>query len=136
MSLYFCFVFLKSKHSWLWLCQITATEMRIFLTFCYLLAFYVLLWTSITYDISKHNKLTFNIRAYFRCLANGVHDQLDCEQYRREFEDLSIPWLVALHRILIAFLNMSNLPLIIEYKRVKEVVRSIIGHRSVKLMGI
>ena len=122
---------LKSKNSWQ--CQITATEVRIFLTFCYLLAFFVLLWTSLTYDISKHNKLTSNINSYFQCLANGIHDQLDCEQYRRKFEDMSIPWLVALHQILIAFLNVSNLPLIIEYKRMKEVVLSILGHRTVKL---
>ena len=120
----------KKKNSWL--CQVTASEVKIFLIFCYLLAFFAVLWTSVTYDISKHDELTSKIGTYFRCLANGVHDQLDCEQYRREFEDMSIKWLNVLYLLFIAFLNVSNLPLVIEYRRMKEVVVSTLGQHKVK----
>ena len=119
-----------SKNSWL--CQVTAPEVKIFLIFCYLLAFFAILWTSITHSTSNHDELAISIGTYFRCLANGVHEQLDCEQYRREFEDLSIPGLLVLYRILAAFLNVSNLPLIIEYKSVKNIVLSTLGRQTVK----
>ena len=119
-----------SKNSWL--CQVTAPEVKIFLIFCYLLAFFAILWTSITHSTSNHDELAINIGTYFRCLANGFQEQLDCERYRREFEDLSIPGLLVLYRILAAFLNVSNLPLIIEYKSVKNIVLSTLGQHTVK----
>ena len=123
-------IFNKQKNSWL--CQVTAPEVKIFLVFCYLPAFFVALWTSIIYGFSKHDELTIKIGAYFWCLSNGVHDQLNCEKYRREFEDMNIAWLTALPQLLITFLNLSNLPLAIEYRRVKEVIFSTLGHHTVK----
>ena len=118
-------IFKKSKNSWL--CRVTAPEVKIFLIFCYLLAFFAVLWTYVTYNMSKQNEFTTKVGLYFRCLANGVHDQQDCEQYRREFQDLNMNWLHILVPLLFTFLNMSNLPLIIEYKKVKYIVLSIVG---------
>ena len=114
------------------LCQVTAPEVKIFLIFCYLLAFYAVLWTSITYGISKSDELVVAIGSYFQCSINGVHDQLDCEQHRREFEDISIRWLHVLYPLIGAFLNVSNLPLIIEYQRVKAAILSTLSRDTVK----
>ena len=122
-------IFKKSKNSWL--CQVTAPEVKIFLIFCYLLAFFAVLWTSVIYGVSKHNELIAKVGLYFRCLANGVHDQQDCDQYRREFENLDVRWLQVLFSILFAFVNISNLPLIIQYKKVKYIVLSIVGRDTV-----
>ena len=124
-------IFKKSSESF-WLCQITASEVKIFLIFCYQLMFLAILWSSITYDISKHDETAIAIGTYFRCLINGFHEQLDCEPYRREFEGLSVRGLQVLYLLLIAFLNMSNLPLIIEYKSLKEAVLSTLGRDTVK----
>ena len=123
-------IFRKSDSSGL--CQITAPEVKIFLIFCYLLAVLVVLWTSITYDISKDDETAIKIGAYIRCSANGFHDQVDCEQYRKEFEDLSIQWLQVLYLILVSFLSISNLPLIIEYKSVKDIILSMLGRDTVR----
>ena len=123
-------IFKKKKNSRL--CQVTAPEVKIFLIFCYLLALFAALWATVTYNISKYNELATKMGMYFQCLANGVHNQQDCEQYRREFENLSIRWLHPLHLLLGAFLNLSNLPLVIEFKRVKEVVFSTLGRYTVK----
>ena len=107
-----------------WLCQFTASEVKIFIIFCYLLTVLAVLWTSLTYDISKHDETAVEIGTYFRCSVNGVHDLLPCEQYREEFEGLTIRELQVLYLVLVAFLNLSNLPLIIEYKIVKDMIIS------------
>ena len=106
--------------------------MKIFIIFCYLLAFLAVLWTSLTYDISQHDETAIQIGSYVRCSANGVHDHLDCEQYREEFEGLSIRWLQVWYLILFAFLNISSLPLIIEYKSLKDKIISTLGRDTVK----
>ena len=80
-----------------------------------------------TYEISRHNKTVIEIGTYIRCLANGIHDGVDCEQYRKNFEEISLPLLVALYLVLSAFLNVSNLPLIIEYKSMKQAILSTLG---------
>ena len=123
-------IFKKSEDSWF--CRVTASEVKIFLIFCYLLAVLAVLWTSLTYDISKHDETAIKIGTYVRCSANGVHDHLDCEQYREEIEDLSIQELQVLYLILLAFLNFSNLPLIIEYKTVKDIIISTLGRDTVR----
>ena len=123
-------LFRKSQDSWL--CQLTASEVKIFLIFCYLLAVLALLWTTLTYDISKHDEITIKIGTYKKCLAGGVHEGLDCEHYRKEFEDLSIDGLLVVYLILGAFLNVSNLPLIIEYKSMKEIIISALSRSAVK----
>ena len=115
------------------LCQVTAPEVKIFLIFCYLLAFFAVLWTSITYGISKSDELVIAIVSYFRCSINGVHDQLDCEQHRKEFEDLSIRWLHVLYPLIGAFLNVSNLPLIIQYRHIKSAILSTLGRDTTQL---
>ena len=122
-------IFRKSETAF---CQVTASEVKIFLIFCYLLAVLAILWTSLTYDISKHDETAIKIGTYIRCSANGIQDQLDCEQYRREFEDLSIHWLQVMYLVLVAFLNISNLPLIIEYKSVKDIILSTLGRDTVR----
>ena len=123
-------IFRKTKDSRL--CQITAPEVKISLIFCYLLVFYIVLWTSITHGISTEEEISIAIGTYFRCSINGVHDQQDCGQHRREFEDLSLRWLHVLYLLLAAFLNISNLSLVIEFKRVKEIVLSTLGQHAVK----
>ena len=121
-------LFKKSEDSWL--CQFTASEVKIFVIFCYLLAVLAVLWSSLTYDISQHDETAIKIGTYTRCLAGGVHDGLDCEQYRKEFEDISIRGLLVMYLILVAFLNISNLPLIIEYKSAKKIVVSTLSCSS------
>ena len=125
-------IFKKSKKYWL--CQITTPEVKIFLIFCYLLIFFVALWTTISYYISKADKLESVVRSYFSCSINGVHmhDERDCEKHRREFEGRSIRWLHVLFLLLGAFLNISNLPLIIEYKKVKDMILSTLGRNTIK----
>ena len=113
-------------------CHVTASEVKIFLIFCYLLAVLAILWTSLTYDISKHDETAIKVGTYIRCSANGIHDQLDCERYRREVEKLSIRGLQVLYLFLLSFLNISNLPLIIEYKSVKDAILSTLGRDTVR----
>ena len=123
-------IFKKSKKSWL--CQITAPEVKISLIFCYQLVFFVVLWTSISQGISKYDMLAITVQTYFWCSINGVHDQLDCEQHRRELNELSVRWSHVLFLLLGAFLNLSNLPLIIEYKKVKHMILSTLGRDTMK----
>jgi len=114
------------------LCQFTASEVKIVLIFCYFLASMALLWTSITYGISKHHETAIKIGTYKQCLANGVHEELDCEIYREQLEAISLRPLAVMYLVLIAFLNISNLPLIIEYKSVKKTIILTLGLDTVK----
>ena len=123
-------IFKKSESFWLY--RITASEVKIFLIFCYQLTFLAILWSSITHDISKHDETAVAIGSYFRCLINGFQEHLDCEPFRREFEGLSVRGLQVLYLLLASFLNMSNLPLIIEYKSLKDVILSTLGRDTVK----
>ena len=123
-------IFKKSEDSWL--CRVTASEVKIFLIFCYLLTVLAVLWTSLTYDISKHDETAIKIGTYKQCLAGGFHDGLDCEKYRKEFEELSVHGLLILYLILVAFLNASNLPLIIEYKSLKDFIISTLHLNTLK----
>ena len=72
------------------------------------------------YQISKQNETHIAIKT---CLINGFQEHLDCEPYRREFEGLSIQGLIVSYMLLVPFLNISNLPLIIEYKSLKNVTQ-------------
>ena len=123
-------IFKKSKNSWL--CQVTAPEAKIFLIFCYLLVYSAIMWSDFTYAISKKNEFESKIMAYFKCSINGIHNEDNCEQERKEIEDISLSWLFALHLVLAAFLNLSNLPLVIEYKKIKKIVLSALGRHTVK----
>ena len=120
-------IFKKNNNSWFRICQFSASEVKIFLIFCYLLAVLAVLWTTLTYDISKSDETTTTVGTYIRCLAGGVHDGVDCEQYREQFEDITIQELQVLYLILVAFLNLSNLPLIIEYKSMKQMIITTLG---------
>ena len=106
------------------LCQFTAPEVKILIIFCYMLTTFSVLWINVTYTISKNGKYSIQLVRYIGCSINGVHDHLDCEQFREEFERLSVKWLQVLYLILVAFLNLSILPLIIEYKSVKDMIVS------------
>ena len=88
---------------------------------------WAVLWIRVTYGISKIGEYSIELGTYFRCSINGVHDHLDCEQYREEFEEITIQELQVLYLILFAFLNLSSLPLIIEYKCVKDKIISTIN---------
>ena len=110
--------------------------MKIFIIFCYLLAVLAVLWTTLVYNTSRGDEIAIQIGTYFRCSANGAHDLLDCEQYRKKFEALTLQELQVLYLVLFAFLNLSNLPLIIEYKSVKgkiiATLNSLLGRNAVK----
>ena len=113
-------------------CQFTTPEVKIFLIFCYLLISFIILWSTVTYDTSQYDETVIQIGSYVKCLANGIHDGLDCEQYRKNFEEISIDPLLVLYLVLFAFLNISNLPLIIEYKSLKQAILSTLGLDTVK----
>ena len=115
------------KKGYSWLCQFTVPEVKILIIFCYLLAVLAVLWTTLTYTISKIGESSIQIFSYFQCSINGVHDLLDCEQYRKEFEEITVQELQVLYLVLLSFLNLSNLPLIIEYKSVKDKITSTIN---------
>ena len=107
-----------------WLCQFTAPEVKIFIVFCYMLTTFAVLWINITYKISKSGEYSIQLGKYIGCSANGVHDHQKCEKFREEFEGLSVRWLQVLYLVLGAFVNLSMLPLIIEYKSVKDMIIS------------
>ena len=40
--------------------------------------------------VNKNGEFIIQIDVYFQCSINGIHDLLDCKQYREEFEALTI----------------------------------------------
>ena len=56
-------------------------------------------------------------------MSGGTSRSDTCEPYRREFESLSHPGLECTYLILFAFLNLSSLPFVIQYKTIKRSVR-------------
>ena len=89
-----------------------------------MLTTFAVLWIYATYTISKNGEYSIQLVHYIGCSANGVHDHQDCQKFREEFEDLSVRWLQVLYFVLGSFLNLSMLPLIIEYKSVKDMIIS------------
>ena len=98
-------------------------EVKIFVTFSFLLVVLALLWISASIQISSFERTLFHITNYIQCNLGGIRLGLDCEEDRRQFEALSHPYLLAANIATYAILNLSNLPLVVQYDEVKQSVR-------------
>ena len=107
-------------------------EVKIFVTFSFLLVVLVMLWISISFQVSSYEKTSFHITNYIRCNLGGTRKGLDCEEERRKFETLSYPYLTAASIALYAILNLSNLPLVLQYHNVKRSFRRLTAHFSTR----
>ena len=100
--------------------QLTVPEVKIFLTFCYLLVLMSILWTRSTLETSSFSRQAIFLVEYIQCMSGGVRRGLDCGEFRRNFENGSYPELTFTHLLLYIFLNFSNLPFVIEYQTTKQ----------------
>ncbi|XP_065891009.1 uncharacterized protein [Dysidea avara] len=98
-------------------------EVKLFFMFCYLLVIMIMVWTSFSIRDGSANSFRFYLEQYWRCMSGGTGRSDTCEPYRREFESLSHPGLECTYLILLAFLNLSSLPFVIQYKTIKRSVR-------------
>ena len=100
----------------------STSEVKIFLTFCYLLVVMVLLWTSASIESARFDTTISSIRTYAQCMSGGIRKKLDCEPYKRDVEARSYPALLIVYFTLFSFLSYSNLPFLIQFKTVKHFV--------------
>ena len=115
-------------------CQFTTPEVKVFFGFCYLLAVLVSLWTISTVKGVTADAYQDRLEIYARCMATGS-DNPDCEQYKKQLEDLSYPALDVIYLLLIAFLNFSNLPFVVQFKTFKHSVRRVTKRLSSKSLS-
>jgi len=94
-------------------------EIKIFLVFCYLLVFMVIVWTSSSIQNGRFDTTLSYMLDYINCMSGGMRKGLDCEGYRKRFLDRGIPGMQLTFLILYAFLTFSNLPFIIQFQSVK-----------------
>ena len=99
--------------------KFSTPEVKIFLTFCYLLIVMVLLWTSVSIESARFDVTVSAIRTYARCMSGGIREGLDCEPYRRDVEARTNPVLLTVYFTLFSFLSYSNLPFLIQFKTLK-----------------
>ena len=99
--------------------KFSTPEVKIFLTFCYLLIVMVLLWTSTSIQISRFDATVSAIRTYAQCMSGGIREGLDCEPYRRDVEAHTNPVLLTVYFTLFSFLSYSNLPFLIQFQTFK-----------------
>ena len=107
-------------------------EVKIFLTFSFLLVVLGLSWISVSFQVSSYEETLLHINNYIRCNLGGIRKGLDCEEERRKFEALSYPYLTAANTAAYAILNLSNLPLVLQYHNVKQSVRKLTRRISTK----
>jgi len=106
---------------------------KIFVTFIFLLVVLVIGWISTSFQVGSFETALFHITNYIQCNLGGIREGLDCEEDRRKFEALSYPYLQAAKTAVYAFLNLSNLPLVMQYHGVKQSVRRLTRRISTKL---
>ena len=94
-------------------------EVKIFLTFCYMLIVMVLLWTSSSIGSARFDAVVSTIFTYARCQSGGIRKELDCEPYKRDVEALTYPTLQTIYFTLFSFLSYSNLPFLIQFQTFK-----------------
>ena len=99
--------------------KFSTSEVKIFLTFCYLLIVMVLLWTSSSIDSARFDNTVSTIRMYAQCMSGGIRKDLDCEPYKRDVESRTYPALLIAYFTLFSFLSYSNLPFLIQFKTIK-----------------
>ena len=108
-----------NEYSRLCCIKYSTSEVKIFLTFCYLLIVMVMLWTAVSIHDARFGDTLSIILKYARCMSGGIRGELDCEPYRRSFEARTYPQLSFVYFTLFSFLNFSNLPFLLQYKSVK-----------------
>lgn len=99
--------------------KISISEVKIFLTFCYLLVVMVLLWTNFSITNARFSTTISIMRTYVQCMSGGIRGKLDCEPHRRDLEARAYPALSITFFMLFSILSYSNLPFLIQFKTVK-----------------
>jgi len=103
--------------------EFSAPEIKIFLILCYLLAFMVTIWTTQSIAAGNVDDFKYHLTRYITCMAQGIRENEDCQSYKKEVENLSLPELHVIYTVLFAFLNFSSLPLVVQFRTVKDSVR-------------
>ena len=101
------------------------SEVKIFITFCYLLIVLILQWTTFSLINARSDTLITTMRTYSLCLSGGIRKNLDCEPYRREMEAQIDTGLLTAYFTSFSFLSYSNLPFLVQFKTVQHFVISI-----------
>ncbi|XP_065890577.1 uncharacterized protein [Dysidea avara] len=100
--------------------ELNAPEIKIFLILCYLLAIMVIAWTTFSLVASNSDELMYHTDRYVACMAHG--DNKECSRYKKEIEDLFHPSLHLIYTVMLAFFNFSSLPLVVQFRTVKQSV--------------
>ncbi|XP_065890888.1 uncharacterized protein [Dysidea avara] len=108
-------------------------EVKIFATLSFLLVVLALLWIGASFQVGSFETIIFHITNYIQCNLGGIRTGLDCEEDRRKSEALSYPYLTATYNAAYAILNLSNLPLVLQYDDVKQSVRRLTRRISTKM---
>ena len=99
--------------------KFSTSEVKIFLTFCYLLIVMVLLWTSAGIGSARFDTTISAIYMYAKCMSGGIRKGLNCEPCKRDVEAHTNPVLLTVYFTLFSFLSYSNLPFLIQFKTLK-----------------
>ena len=97
-------------------------EVKVFLTFCYLLIVMAILWTSVSIHNARSDTTVSIVNKYAHCMSGGIQKEQDCESYKRELQAISLPKLTIIYYTLFSFLSYSILPFLIHFKTVKRFV--------------
>jgi len=72
-------------------------------------------WISVT--IETNNSILVK---HIQCMSGGVRRGLDCGEFRRQHEASSYPELMLTYLPPYIFLNLSNLPFVVNYSTIKQ----------------
>ena len=98
-------------------------EVKIVFVLVYWLFCVVLVWTNFSVSDARADIAENSFQNYAGCMAGGSRKNHSCHMLRLQLEDISIPELDALYRILVSFLNFVSLPFVIEFHTIKNFVR-------------
>ena len=106
-------------------CQFTVSEVKIVFVLLYWLLLTILIWSSFSVRAGRAEEFDYHLRSYIDCMAGGDRRDHDCQDLRRDLEADIQPVVEVTYLVLVAFLNFSSLPFVIQFQTVKHSVRQI-----------
>ena len=109
-------------------CQFTVPEIKITFVLFYWLIHTVVLWTSISVRSGRNDTFDYYLRSYADCMAGGNRRDHDCNSLRMDLEAESNPVIEVVTFLSSGFLNFVSLPFVIQYRTVKNSVKTTRHH--------
>ena len=115
-------------------CQFTIPELKIAFVLLYWLMLIILIRGAFSIKDGRNDIFDYHLRNYVDCMAGGIRKDHDCQKLRLDLEANSYPVIEIMYLIMIAFVNFSSLPLVIQFQTIKQTLRKAMQRNNTRIL--